>query len=349
MRILDRYLIKKFLFPFICCMLTLILLYIIRDLIANLEDYVESSSFTPYEILKRYIISIPLIIVIVSPIANMLAVIYSLGNLSMHNEISAMRASGISISRILLPFILIGLLITLSIFSINKYLVQGSNSLMMQEMRNKNNSTQKAEGTVSNIFLYDKNRCLYNIKKFDVLTSEMKKIDIKYFFAEKEEKVIRMRIYADRGTIEGEKWILFSGRIENFNEEGRLDKANPGENFQSMELETGIDGEEVIQHKNAGNAGIFSPNIDKYHQASLPFINLVVIFLAVPFTINITKRGGAFAGIALSMIIFFSYYIIYQVSIAAGREGLINPVLSAWIPHIVFSAVGIGFLVKVRR
>lgn len=330
-------------------MLTLILLYIIRDLIANLEDYVESGSFTPYEMLQRYILSIPLIIVIVSPIANMLAVIYSLGNLSMHNEISAMRASGISIFRILLPFILIGLLITLAIFSINKYLVQDSNSLMMQEMQNKNSEPQKSAGIISNIFLYDKNRCLYNIKKFDTSTSEMKTVEIKYFFAEKEEKVLRRRIYAEKGIIEGGKWILFNGENENFNEEGKLDKANPGENFRRMEIDTGIDREEVIQYKSMGNTGVFSSDIDKYHQTSLPFINLVVIFLAVPFTINITKRGGAFAGIAASMIIFFSYYIIYQVSIAAGREGLVNPLLSAWMPHIIFSAVGIGFIIKVRR
>lgn len=330
-------------------MLTLILLYIIRDLIANLENYIESGSFTFYEILQSYIFSVPWIIVIVSPIANMLAVIYSLGNLSMHNEISAMRASGISIFRILLPFIFIGLLITLCIFFVNKYLVPDSHSFMMREFQSNNEIPKKSAGTIYDIFVYDENNCLYNIKKFDVSSSEMQKIEIKYLFADKEERIVRKRIYADRGVIDGDKWVLFDGKAENFTEEGKLDKQNPGEQFRKTEIDAGIDKKELIQYKSSGNTGVFSSDTDKYHQASLPFINLVVIFLAVPFTIKISKRGGAFAGIALSIIIFFSYYIIYQVSIAVGKEGLANPILSAWIPHIIFFAVGMGYLIKVRR
>lgn len=343
MKIIDKYLIRNFLVPFTYCMLTFILLYIIRDLIVNLEEFIQSGTLSFTKIIYSYLLMLPLIIVRVSPIASLLAVIYSMGNLSKHNEISAMRTSGISIYRILVPYILVGSFITFFTFLINEQFASGANLLAMQEF-NKKSETSGQDNILKDLILMDKEKNLYNIKTFEINSSKIEQVEIKYYYPDK--KILKKRIYAKKGIIEGNKWILYDGKTENFTREGDLNREDPGGKFSKQIFSTATTKEDLIKSK---LSNVFlSFNTDKHQRTSLPFINIVVIFLAVPFTLKITGRGGAIFGVALSIGIFFLYYIIYSASIAAGKEGFINPALSAWLPHIIFTVLGIGILSKTR-
>mgnify|MGYP001346064091 FL=1 len=119
MKILDKYIVKYFILPFIYCLAVFIVLYIIIDLFGHLDEILKQN--IKMGILWEYYISmIPLIIMQTAPVASLISAIYVLGTLNKYGEITAMRAAGISIHRILMPFIYIGLAITILIFALSE-------------------------------------------------------------------------------------------------------------------------------------------------------------------------------------------------------------------------------------
>jgi lipopolysaccharide export system permease protein len=111
MRILDRYVLQKFLLPFVYCFLGFIAIWFIFDLSDNLPDFLQGKA--GFDVLLEYYKSqISEIIVVSLPIGALLALLYSLTAMSRSNEIISMLGAGVSVTRILVPLILVGLVLT---------------------------------------------------------------------------------------------------------------------------------------------------------------------------------------------------------------------------------------------
>ncbi|MCX6356527.1 MAG: LptF/LptG family permease [Candidatus Aureabacteria bacterium] len=119
MRILDRYLLREFIIPLCYCLAAFFLVYIIYDLSAHLDDYVEYR-IPLMEMGRYYAIQLPMVMVQLIPLSILLAIVYCLGMLTRHNEITAMRASGMSIYRIMTPFVAMGICFTALLFYLNE-------------------------------------------------------------------------------------------------------------------------------------------------------------------------------------------------------------------------------------
>ena len=110
MRILDRYVLQKFFLPFVYCVLGFIAIWFIFDLSDNLPDFLQGK--VGFDILAQYYKSqIPEIIVVSLPIGGLLALLYSLTAMSRSNEIISMLGAGVSVTRVLVPLMLVGLLL----------------------------------------------------------------------------------------------------------------------------------------------------------------------------------------------------------------------------------------------
>ncbi len=111
MKILDRYVLQKFLLPFIYCFFGFIAIWFIFDLSDNLQDFLQGKA--GFDVLLAYYMSqIPQIIVICLPIGLLLALLYSLTAMSRTNEIISMLGAGQSVVRILVPLFAVGLVLT---------------------------------------------------------------------------------------------------------------------------------------------------------------------------------------------------------------------------------------------
>ncbi|MEI8313716.1 MAG: LptF/LptG family permease, partial [Verrucomicrobiota bacterium] len=111
MTILDRYILQKFATPFVYCFLGFIGIWFIFDLADNLPDFIQGHA--SFDILMEYYGSqIPQLVVVCLPIGLLLGLLYSLTAMSRSNEIISMLGAGLSVTRILVPLILVGLLLT---------------------------------------------------------------------------------------------------------------------------------------------------------------------------------------------------------------------------------------------
>ena len=104
MKILEKYLIKQFLATQLFALIAFAAIFIIIDIIGFLDKFIDHSvSFSM--LIQYYIFYLPYIIILTLPVATLLASLFSVGQLSRYNEITAMRASGLSIYRILSPLL----------------------------------------------------------------------------------------------------------------------------------------------------------------------------------------------------------------------------------------------------
>ena len=125
MRLLDRYLLRELLIPLGYCLAGLLIFYIAFDLIASLNNYQEHKLLFA-DIVELYVVKIPEILVFILPIVLLLALLYALTNHARHHEITAIRAAGISLWRICVPYLGVGFVLSLALFAMNELWVPNS-------------------------------------------------------------------------------------------------------------------------------------------------------------------------------------------------------------------------------
>src|SRR6516225_11327215 len=125
MRLLDRYLLRELLVPLGYCLSGFLLLWVTADLVNELGS-LQQHHLSAADIAKYYLVQAPGFLVLGMPIALLLALLYALTNHARHNEITAIRAAGVSLWRMCLPYLLVGLGLSLLSFGLNEFYVPDS-------------------------------------------------------------------------------------------------------------------------------------------------------------------------------------------------------------------------------
>ncbi len=120
MRLLNRYLFSNLLKPMLYLVVAFSLLFIIGDLMDNASDFLEAGT-SLLDMAYYYTLRLPSMVIMIVPVCLLLAVLYSLSTLTRHSEITAMRASGISIYRIIRPYMLMGIICFAFTAVVNEY------------------------------------------------------------------------------------------------------------------------------------------------------------------------------------------------------------------------------------
>ena len=118
MRLLDRYVLRNFMEPFLICFAGFIGIWLIFDLSDNITDFVEAK-VSIKQVAGYYLTQLPYFILLALPVGLLLALLYSLSQMSRRNEIIAMLTAGRSVYRLLLPLILVGLMATVGCLVLN--------------------------------------------------------------------------------------------------------------------------------------------------------------------------------------------------------------------------------------
>jgi len=362
MRILDRYITRQFIPPFICCILSFIFLYIILDLFGHIDEILRER--VGLAILARYYLSfVPLIFVQTSPIAILLATLYILSTLNRNNEITAMRACGASLFRIISPFLIIGIMVSVFTFLINDKVVPQSSliSATIKEEKIEKKVLSKGEKKLSDVTFYGTKNRLFYIKSYDPATTALEDIII---LVHDKKNIIRQKIIAEKARWEESGWRLTNAIIYRLNRRGEV--IGDPEHYEEKIIEIDESPEDLhtrqqepmfMSYRKLENyilkfRGI-SPQIlrrlsvELYSKVSLPFVNLVIILIGIPLALMTKMRGGILRGIGVSIAIGFIYYCFMAVSCALGKAGVFPPFISAWLANIIFGTAGIILIVRI--
>ena len=104
---------------------------------------------------------------------------------------------------------------------------------------------------------------------------------------------------------------------------------------------------------NLETTGQGGPNVGQYkvilaQKLSFPFACVISVLLGLPLAVLFGKQGRTI-GIALAIVTFFAYYLLFSALTALGRNGEMNAYLAAWLPNILMGGIGGVLLYKVER
>src|SRR5262245_19262806 len=125
MRLLDRYLLRELLIPFFYCLCGFLIFWDSFDLFSELASF-QKERLKAIEVLTYYGIKTPEILITILPISFLLALLYTLTTLARHHEITAIRAAGIGMFRLALPYLGVGFLLSLCVLVVNELWVPQS-------------------------------------------------------------------------------------------------------------------------------------------------------------------------------------------------------------------------------
>jgi lipopolysaccharide export system permease protein len=359
MRILDKYIARYFILPFLYCLLAFILLYVIIDLFGRLDEVLKQNIHIPI-MLEYYLSMMPLIIIQTAPVAGLISAIYVLGALNKYGEITAMRAAGISIQRVLMPFIYIGLTITIFVFGISERILPESMKKAESIKENYLDRTDKNRPVnnraISNIALYGKNNRLIFIDNFDPPSKTATGITI---LEQDRRDNVSLKINAHEAKWLDGKWLFSNILMYKLNEKGMvigspeffqekaMDMENPkdliskGANYEYMSF---LDLKNYIKNFSETSPKLITRlRVNLHQKISIPFASLVVILIGAGFALRARQRSRttALLGIGMSIVIGFIYYTFMASCIALGKSGMLPAFLSAHLANILFGSIGV--------
>ncbi len=357
---LDRYLINQFWVILGIAIMGFLSIFLVVDLIENLDRFMDNK--VPTEIvLKYYIYTIPYFISIGLPMAVLISTVFSLGSMVKRNEWTAMKASGISLYRIAIPLVVCGFLLSGVSFLLDNNLVSYGNEKRFEIDRDyvKRKSRHKLKNTLKDIFLQKNSSSHISLSKYQI----KKGIGYDLTMVDLGQLTIRERIDAKKISWNSDslKWSVSDFSIRQFDQRGLETDVRIGKNDSLMSLGFIPDDiqqqarkpdeldyykltERIMQLKENG-VDTVKWEVTRYIKISFAFTNLIVILCGIPLVVLKEKNSLSF-GAGASVFVIFGYYAFIKFGQSLGFKGVMEPLASAWIGNIIFTAGAIILFLK---
>lgn len=380
MRILSRYILKEYISYLIYALLAFSAIFILVDLVDKMDKFIDARVGIRI-IALNYVFYMPWVITLVMPVAMLLATMFSLGRLVGDNEITAMKASGISLYRILMPIYGFSLFIGVVVMAFAEIVVPGANLQQKQieeyvrarrefiKMSNPQDQGPRYSFTLfadrerdrDNVFLTNGDGRIIYAKYYVARTRTAEGVFIIKPAApgetpEGEMDIARIasRIDADSMAFTDAGWVLYNARQRTFTRDGVLFEENPTL-IASFVNRKPFDFAQVALEPESMNFLQLREYIrsirEKGSDASewLVDLYLKIAFPFVSFVIVFfgapmvagSLKRGKAASFGLALMISFMFYAFINIFQVLGRSGTISPLLAAWISNIIFFTLGI--------
>jgi len=360
------------------CLSGFLIFWIAFDLFGELGDLHEHKMHTG-DILQYYLVRAPEFLVLILPMALLLALLYTLTNHARHHEITAIRAAGLSLWRMSLPYLLVGFAASIALFSLNEFWVPNSDDLAEAI---KNRRMPASPGSlpphlVRNLgFSNAREGRRWHIEMYDSNKSEMSKVLVIWAHPDGSKRWLN----AERAIHTNDIWTFLNVR-----EHREMPVANstnlllvptlltnvlpcpefsetPEQIKSEIRLAGRVSFRDAAKKADVPIAEILNylrlhpqpSRSDRYYlytklhgRLAAPWTCLIVVLIALPFGAA-SGRRNIFVGVASSIFICFTYFVLQQLSLVLGVGGYLPSWLAAWFPNLAFGSVGAWLTAIVR-
>jgi lipopolysaccharide export system permease protein len=374
MRLLDRYLLRELLIPFAYCLIGFLIFWIVFNLFNELSE-LQKHNLNPLDIAQYYLVKTSADMWLILPVALLLALLYALTNHARHQELTAIRAAGVSLWRLAMPYLAMGFLLSLGLFALNELWVPNSSESAERILQRylpdqKNPAVQQWEQNLG--FINERANRTWLIQAYDMAGQVMIRPHIDWTLANGTRHVLK----ADRAYRCNGVWIftnvqelIFSpvpDTLPTPNETNLLVMAEFSETPEQIETYVRIGKVRFERFRDIRKAQFSIREILDYERVhpqddgkraildtklhgrlAAPWTCLVVVLIALPFGAA-SGRRNVFVGVASSILICFAYFVLLQVALAVGSGGIVPPWVAAWAPNVLFGISGLALTWRVR-
>ena len=357
MKILDRYILKKFLVSYVFVVLILVAVIMVIDITEKSDDFLEHQ-LTFKQIARYYVDFVPWIANLITPITVFIATVFVTSKLAGHTEVIAMLSSGISFLRMLVPYLVGAILIAATSFYLNGWLIPNSDksrvAFLVQYTQRPSNFSQ------NNIHLKVAPESYMYLRNYN----NHSKVGHNFTLETVRDNEMHQKLSARRVSWneENAKWKVQDWTLREF--EGRIERVSHGQELDTLlnitpkDFETNKYMEQtltidelnetiaLLRSRGADNVEIYV--VEKYMKYMSPFAIIILAVMGVIVSAR-KARGGTGFQIALGFLIAFIFIICFMLSREFALKGVVAPMLGVWLPNIFFTLVALVMYRTVPR
>ena len=357
-KIIDQYILKRFILTLLTVLLGFIIIFVIVNVIDFLDKFIDRN-LTSKEILLYYVYTIPLFINIALPMSMLIATIHTIGSLQKNNEITAIKAAGISIRRIGLPIIICSIIFCfISFFFENIIVVKSIQKRFDIEKKLKPHSSKYIKNRKTDIF-YHLNNSFLEIKKFNYKNDTGYNISLQEYNGSD----LKYRIDAKKMTWNpnNNNWILINGSTRLWKNEIYEYKSFKRKELYIEDINPSIIKKDFVKPEEMDYWELsdliikFKKNgidatrwlVNKNYKTAFACVPLIMAIFGIALSIQ-KPRGNNAVGIGLSIMVIFMYYALITFGKTLGYNGILPPFLSVWFINFCFLMFGTITLLKAK-
>lgn len=351
LRILDWYIIKKFLGTFFFAMLLIIVITVIFDISEKIDDFIEGKAPLNAIIFEYYLNFIPYFVTLFSSLFTFVTVIFFTSKMAYQSEIIAILSSGISFNRFLYPYFIGACILAIFSFVLNDVIMPPANQKRLEfedkYMKNpvvylQQNVHQQVE---PGLFIYfetfsnaTETASRFSMERYDDdrLVSKLMANNASWNKT-KEKWTIKNYYVRDIDSI-GNETLTVGAELDttiNLHPSEFKRRENFIETMNISELRDFID-----NRKLQGSDDINTYIIELNKRIAFPFSTFILTLMGVSLSTR-KVRGGIGIHVGIGLALSFLYILFMQFSSEFATKGNLSPVVAAWVPNIIFGVVGI--------
>ncbi len=362
--ILDEYILRQFLGTFLMVLVAFVMLMLVFTFFELLGDIIRNQ--TPLIVVGEYLINLtPNMVYNLTPLSVLIAVLVVFGLMNRTSEITAMKATGISLYRMIVPVLVIASLLALSLFVFDELYLPSANR-RQEELRNiiKGKPAQTYQN-LDRKWMFGKQQRgkpgrIFYYEFFDAYNDRFANVTI--FEFDPATFSLTRRIFASSAHWDPQfnRWIFEHGWERSFNSDQITDyktfevstfpeiiepptyfkqELRPSQEMSFNELRR------YIQALRQSGFDTMRLRVQLNRKMAYPLITLVMAILAIPFALSMGRRGSL-AGIAVAIGMAIAYLFVDGTFEAMGNVDLLPAFLAAWSPDILFGLAGSYLLLR---
>ncbi|MBP2637502.1 MAG: putative permease YjgP/YjgQ family protein [Firmicutes bacterium] len=360
MRILDRYIITELMYPFIFGVCAFSSMFIGGGTMYRIAQYITKFGASGVVVAKLFFYSLPGVVVLTFPMSMLLATLLCFGRLSSSSELIAMRAAGVSLYRLIAPVLITAFFISAFAVIFNETVVPAANEAYNNTIQTeiKGNTRPKSQ---EHLVILEKNKDgigrLTYARRYDEATALMEQVTVEEFENNRPTRIET----ADTAVRYEEGMSLENGAIQDiisldsirtmyFNQQ-YLPAESKGASTSEQKRSDEMSIRELKQAAAKLKDGQRQKNVylvELHKRAAIPSACLFFALVGAPLALS-SPRSSSANGLGFSIVIIFLYYIVMTIGSSLGQNGVLPPMLGAWLPNIAAFIPGVYLLRRASR
>ncbi len=360
MKKLDIYLLRKFLGTYFFIVLIIIAIVVVFDLVEKVDDFMESNAPLEAIVFDYYINLVPYYANMLSPLLVFISVIFFTSKLAGQTEIIAILSSGVSFRRMLFPYFLGALIVAILTYFLSSYVIPLANRTRI-DFENIYVKSRKETG-LSDMHMQIEPGVYVYLGRYYSFRERGDRFNIEKFDGKR--MVSRLMARNIEYDSIANRWKLLNYTQWDFDENGITHTISTGTQIDSTinvvpndfkkvrkshEMLTSSDLSDYIdelKRRNIGNTEEFE--IEYYKRQASPFAAFILTLIGVSLSSR-KVRGGMGLNLGLGLVLSFVYILFLTISSTFAVNGGMNPILSVWLPNIVFGIIGVWLYIKAPK
>jgi LPS export ABC transporter permease LptG len=360
--ILDRYVARQYVAHLILVMVAFWSIFVLVEFMDLIDD-VGQNKVKGKTVFHYFAYKSPFIVHLVAPVGVLVATLTTFGIMSRRNEITAMKAGGISIYRATFAAVALGVAASGVLFGMTEYLLPDTNRRAQSDFNVIKGRPPETSGYLDRHWILGTDGRFYNYEYLEDRDGRVTLYGLSVFDVDVGGWDLRNRLYAARAIWNGVSydlergWRRYMSGAEGSGERFRVfDQARTREIEEPSYFKREVRESDTMRFAALGEhirslemlgLDVVKLKVQLQRKLAAPLVAVVMVLLGIPFSF-IVGRKGALYGIGISILIAIFYWTCIATFEAFGNNAYLPPLLAAWAPNLIFGAASLYLMLRLE-